>query len=100
MHEQEAYRNLRHNVRINMVQGIFQVIANNLTTPFIPVFAIKVLEASDSQVAWLSSLPALTGILVLLPGAFFIDRLLAKKRFTGSMIYFTRFFYLLLALLP
>lgn len=100
MHEQEAYRNLRHNVRVNTIQGIFQVVTNNLTQPFIPLFAIKVLEASDSQVAWLSSLPALTGILVLLPGAFFIDRLLAKKRFTGTTIYMARFFFLALAMLP
>ena len=100
MHEQEAYRNLRHNVRINTIQGIFAVLAQNLTAPFIPLFAIKVLEASDSQVAWLSSLPALTGILVLLPGALFIDRLVAKKKFTGSMIYLRGLFFLLLALLP
>ncbi|ARU60951.1 hypothetical protein CBW65_07530 [Tumebacillus avium] len=100
MHEQEAYRNLRHNVRINTIQGIFAVLAQNLTAPFIPLFAIKVLEASDSQVAWLSSLPALTGILVLLPGALFIDRLVAKKKFTGSMIYLRGLFFLFLAILP
>jgi MFS family permease len=100
MHEQEAYRNLRHNVRINTIQGIFAVLAQNLTAPFLPLFAIKVLQASDSQVAWLSSLPALTGIAVLLPGALFIDRLVAKKKFTGMMIYLRGFFFLLLALLP
>lgn len=100
MHEQEAYRNLRHNVRINNIQGIFSVMSNNLVTPFVPLFAIKVLEASDSQVAWLSSLPALTGILVLLPGAFLIDRLAAKKRFTGMQIFLTRFCFLLFALVP
>ncbi|ASS77044.1 hypothetical protein CIG75_00005 [Tumebacillus algifaecis] len=100
MHEQEAYRSLRHNVRINTIQGIFAVLAQNLTAPFIPLFAIKVLEASDSQVAWLSSLPALTGILVLLPGALFIDRLVAKKKFTASMIYLRGLFFLFLAILP
>ncbi|MFD2170741.1 MFS transporter [Tumebacillus lipolyticus] len=100
MHEQEAYRNLRHNVRINTIQGIFAVLAQNLTAPFLPLFAIKVLEASDSQVAWLSSLPALTGILVLLPGALFIDRLVAKKKFTGTMIYLRGLFFLFLATLP
>ncbi|MCX7571932.1 MFS transporter [Tumebacillus sp. DT12] len=100
MHEQEAYRSLRHNVRINTIQGIFSVVATNLTTAFIPMFAIKVLEASDVQVAWLSSLPALTGILVLLPGAFFIDRLAAKKRFTGTAIAAGRMFFLMMALLP
>lgn len=87
MHEQEAYRNLRHNVKINTIQGIYSVMANNLIIPFLPLFAIKVLEASDSQVAWVTSLPALTGILVLLPGALFIDRLAAKKRFTTDELH-------------
>jgi MFS family permease len=100
MHELEAYSHLRHNVRINIVQGIYSVMSNQLITPFLPLFAIKVLDASDTQVAWISSLPALTGILVLLPSAFYIDRLAAKKHFTGLSLYAARFFFLLIALLP
>lgn len=100
MHEQEAYRNLRHNVRINIIQGIYSVVANQLITPFLPLFAIKVLEASDSQVAWMSSMPALTGILVLLPGAYFMDRLATKKHVAGMLHYAARVFFLFIALLP
>lgn len=95
-----AYRHLRHNVKLNVIQGIFSVISMNLFNPFIAIYAIKVLQASDQQVAWLSSLPAVTGILALIPGALFLDRLERKKKFTGTVIFFARFVILLVALIP
>ncbi|WP_018131799.1 MFS transporter [Effusibacillus pohliae] len=95
-----AYRHLRHNIKYSNLQGIFGVLSLNLYNPFIPIFAIKVLHASEQQVAWLSSLPEVTGILALIPGALFLDRLERKQRITGVTLLTARFFLLLIALLP
>ncbi|MGE5576030.1 MAG: MFS transporter [Syntrophothermus sp.] len=94
------YQHLATNARYSCYNGICAIVANNLITPFIPLFAIEVLKATHQQVALLSSLPALMGILALLPGAHIIDRLPRKKHFTGMSILAGRLFYLLIALVP
>ncbi|MCL4516469.1 MAG: MFS transporter [Firmicutes bacterium] len=94
------YQHLTTNVKYSCYNGVCAIVANNLITPFIPLFAIEVLKATHQQVALLSSLPALMGILALLPGARIIDRLARKKHFTGMSILSGRLFYLLIALVP
>ncbi|GAX88691.1 hypothetical protein [Effusibacillus lacus] len=95
-----AYKHLRHNIKYGNIQGIFEFLSLNLYNPFIPIFAIKVLHASDQQVAWLSSLPAVTGILALIPGAIFMDKLVKKKTITAVTLLSARMFILLIALIP
>lgn len=95
-----AYRYLRHNIRLGNTQGIFSVLSLNLYNPFIPILALKVLHASDQQMAWLSSLPAITGILALIPGAIFLDRLENKKRATTVTLLAARLFLFAISLLP
>ncbi len=94
------YHHLTTNVKYSCYNGVCAIVANNLITPFIPLFAIEVLKATHQQVALLSSLPALMGILALLPGARIFDRLTRKKHFTGMSILSGRLFYLLIALVP
>lgn len=95
-----AYRHLRHNIKHGNLEGIFEILSLNLYNPFIPIFAIKVLHASEQQVAWLSSLPAVTGILALIPGAIFLDRLEKKKKITAATVLSARLFICLIALVP
>jgi MFS family permease len=91
---------LRHNIKFGNIQGIFAVLSVNLQNPFIPIFAIKVLHASDQQVAWLSSLPAITGILALIPGAVFLDRLQSKRLVTAATLFLARIMLFVICLLP
>lgn len=95
-----AYRYLRHNIRYGNTQGIFSVLSLNLYNPFIPILALKVFHASDQQMAWLSSLPAITGIMALIPGAIFLDRLENKKRVTMVTLLAARMFLFVISLLP
>lgn len=95
-----AYRHLRHNIRYGNAQGIFSVLSLNLYNPFIPILAIKVFHASDQQIAWLSSFPAITGILALIPGAIFLDRLESKKLITTYTVFAARIFIFTIGMLP
>lgn len=92
-------RDLARNIWFNNANGIAFTLAFNLFNPFLGIFALK-LGAPDSYVALLSSLPAATSILAMLPAARFIDRLAEKKRITAWFIALNRVFYLLIALLP
>lgn len=87
------------NISINNLNGTFQIMAINLVVPFAAMFA-KRLDASDFQVALLSSLPAIVSICFIIPGAIFIQRCKYKKNITGKFFIAARIFYLLFALVP
>lgn len=90
---------VNHNYRFNIFNGIFAVMATNLVTPFIGVWALG-LGASNMQMGLISSMPPLVGLVAMLPGAFFVDRFASKKVITGTFIFFHRLFFVLLALTP
>lgn len=94
-----VYYDLRHNVRMNLYNGIASSIAMNLVIPFVGIFAIK-LGANNFEVSLLSALPALVAIIVTVPGSAFIDRISDKKRAIGTLILSGRFFFVLMALVP
>lgn len=88
-----------HNVKYNNLHGIAQSLVNSIYSPFVGVYAIK-LGASNTQVALLSSLPALVSVLTMIPGAAYIRRFPHKKRVTAALFLANRLFVLLLALVP
>jgi MFS family permease len=88
-------RNLAYNVQ----HGVASVLAANLAAPFFGIFALK-LGATNTQVALLSSGPAIISLLVMIPGAFYVDRFPRKKRVTTAFLLANRFFYLALACVP
>ncbi len=91
---------IKSNERNSIWNGAFSIIAGSLVTGFIPLFAIQVLGASNQQVGLISSLPSLMSILAMIPGAIWINRLEAKKKFTAISILAARFFLLLLVFIP
>lgn len=92
-------RTLERNLRFNEYNGIAFTLGFNLFNPFLGIFALK-LGAPDSYIALLSSLPALTAVLAMVPSARLVDRFPRKKWLTAWFILFSRIFYLLVALLP
>lgn len=91
---------IKSNERNSIWNGAFSIIAMSLVTGFIPLFAIQVLGATNQQVGLISSLPSLMSILAMIPGAIWINRLEAKKKFTAVSVLAARFFLLLLVFIP
>ena len=73
--------------------------AANLVAPFTVIFALK-LGADNVQTALLSSGPAVAGLLVLIPGARWVDRHRDRFRITATLMAGNRVFYLLMAFVP
>ena len=92
---QTAERNIRYNVQ----HGVASVLPANLAVPFFGILALK-MGASNFQIALLSSAPAIMSLLVMIPGAIYVDRFSLKKRVTTMFFWANRVFYLLLACVP
>ncbi|HHW57738.1 MAG TPA: MFS transporter [Clostridia bacterium] len=95
----EVYEHLRHNIKMNMINGIAWVIGFNMVSPFIGIYAIK-LGANDFQVSLLNSLSALMVVISVIPVTYLINRLRDVHRFSYIVLYIARTFYFLLALAP
>lgn len=93
------YRVLRHNVKVNLYNGIAWAIGFNLVMPFTGVLAAR-LGATNTDFALLSSIPAMMSIIATLPAAFMIEQFHKQKRITSGILLFSRISYLLLAMLP
>lgn len=91
--------NILHNARINIRHGILQSLAASIFQPFTGIFAIN-LGASNTQIALLSSLPALMSLVSMIPGALFLRRFSQKKRITAGLFLGNRVFMLFVALVP
>ncbi len=75
------------------------VLAANLAAPFFGIFALK-MGATNTQVALLASGPAIVSLLVMIPGALYVDQFTQKKRVTTAFFLANRLFYLALACVP
>jgi len=95
----EVYRYLRHNIRMNLFNGIAWAIGFNMVNPFIGIYAIK-LGANDFQVSLLNSLPALMVVISVIPVTYLINKLEDVHKFSYVTLYIARTFYFLLALAP
>ena len=90
---------LEHNIRFNVWHGTFSALALNSVNPFLGIYAIK-LGASAFEVALLNALPALATVIVLLPGATWIERQREKKIAAAIALAANRIFFLALAAVP
>lgn len=112
VHRQEGWRNLvffrrrRHpfspleeNIRNNTLEGVTALVAINLVSPFLGIYALR-MGATHTQVGLLSSLPALVSLFLAVPGAALVERREDKQRFTVWLVLLSRFLYLSLALVP
>jgi MFS family permease len=90
---------VNYNIKINVISGIFSVIAVNLVTPYFAKFAER-LGAGDYEIGLLSSLPSAVGFFTLIPGAILIESFNNKKNITGTIIFTHKVFFLLLATVP
>ncbi len=90
---------LDRNIRLNIYHGVLNMTALNMVQPFISIFAMK-LAASDSQVALLSSAPAVVSLLAMIPGGKYADAQPQKKRITAVFFLMHRIFWLLMAMIP
>jgi len=87
------------NIKANIGMGIASAITLNLVNPYFAKFALR-LGASDYHIANLSSLPALVGVLTLIPGAMLIDYAKNKQNITSKIMLAHKIFYLIIALVP
>lgn len=90
---------LDRNIRLNTMHGILNMMAMNMVGPFTAIYAIR-LQATDMQVALLSSAPAVVSLLAMIPGGKFVDAQPQKKRVTSAFFLAHRVFWLLMAMIP
>jgi len=90
---------LEHNIRFNVWHGTLSALALNAVNPFLGIYAIK-MGATPFEVALLNALPALSTVIVLLPGAAWVERQREKKIATALAIFGHRVFFLALAAVP
>ncbi len=81
------------------LEGAVGAIILNLANPFFSMFARR-MGASDYEIGLISSLPALVGILALIPGSLLVERSSDKKRIVSMLILLFGVMYPLAALTP
>lgn len=87
------------NTMFFIFEGAVGAIILNLANPFFSMFARR-MGASDYEIGLVSSLPALVGILALVPGSLLVDRSGNKKRIVSVLILLVGIMYPLAALTP
>lgn len=81
------------------LEGAVGAIILNMANPFFSMFARR-MGASDYQIGLVSSLPALIGILALIPGSILVDKSENKKKVVSFLILLFGIMYPLAALTP
>lgn len=87
------------NTRLNTLNGVLNAVSTDLVAPFAVIFALR-LGSNNFQTALLSSGPAIAGLLVLIPGARWVDRQRDKKTVTAWLMAAHRIFYLAMVFVP
>lgn len=95
----KALTGTEKNIWFFILEGAVGAVVLNLTNPFFSMFA-KRMGANDYQIGLISSLPALVGILALLPGAFLVDKQTDKKKIVSFFLLLTAVLYPLAAMSP
>ncbi|GAA0342319.1 hypothetical protein GCM10008967_35890 [Bacillus carboniphilus] len=91
---------VQRNEKLSIFNGASSIIVLSLISGFIPLFAIEVLNATNSQIGLISSLPSIMMIMSMIPGAYWLSRAESKKKFTGVNIFAARFLFMLLLFVP
>ncbi len=89
----------QRNKQLNTLNGVLNSVSTNLVAPFLVLFAVRI-GATSFQTAMLSSGPAVAGLLVLIPGARWVDRHRDKRKITAALLAANRLFYPLMILVP
>lgn len=82
-------------IRTNTIHGLLNSGVVNLVGPFTAIFAVHI-GATPVHIAMLTSAPAIVSLIVMIPGARFLDRSSRKGRATIWWMFANRLFYLLL----
>ncbi len=88
------------NKRLSMIHGTFSAVSQNIVAGFLSLYAIQALHASNQQIGLINSLPQLMNLLVMIPGAILMNRLMSKKKITTITLFAARFGMLLMAMIP
>lgn len=91
---------IKENEKWSKLNGSAAVIAQTILNTYLPFFAISAIGVTNYQLGWINSMPALISLLVLLPGAWWMNHLERKKEFTFTVILFMRLFIVLIAITP
>ena len=98
-HIKKHKSHLEYNLQINNVNGILQSLSINLVLPFANMYA-KRLNASDNDIALLSSYPAIFCIIAVIFGTHLFRKYSNKKMLTAISFAFGRGFFLIFILVP
>lgn len=88
------------NEKLSIYNGLASTAATNMVNGYIPLFAIGVLGATNQQIGLIVSLPSIIGMLALIPGAIWLNRVPSKKKFTAISTLFTRLLFSLILFVP
>ncbi|RSK27385.1 MFS transporter [Bacillus sp. HMF5848] len=90
----------KHNESYSIKNGAAATVTNSFISSFVPLFAISVLGANNQQIGFISSLPSLMTMFMMIPAAMWINKLQEKKVFTAAAISINRLLLFLLVFVP
>jgi len=88
------------NEKLSIYNGLASTAATNMVNGYIPLFAIGVLGATNHQIGLIVSLPSIIGMLALIPGAIWLNRVYSKKNFAVISTLLTRLLFSLILFVP
>lgn len=88
------------NEKLSIYNGLASTAATNMVNGYIPLFAIGVLGATNQQIGLIVSLPSIIGMLALIPGAIWLNRVHSKKNFAVISTLLTRLLFSLILFVP
>ncbi|MFT9597291.1 MFS transporter [Mesobacillus sp.] len=88
------------NEKLSIYNGLASTAATNMVNSYIPLFAIGVLGATNQQIGLIVSLPSIIGMLALIPGTIWLNRVHSKKNFAVISTLLTRLLFSLILFVP
>ncbi|RSD26080.1 MFS transporter [Mesobacillus subterraneus] len=88
------------NEKFSIYNGLATTASTNMVNGYIPLFAIGVLGATNQQIGLIISLPSIIGMLALIPGAYWLNRVKSKRNFAVVSTLFTRLLFSLILFVP
>ncbi|RIW32698.1 MFS transporter [Bacillus salacetis] len=91
---------LNSNEKLSVYNGVASTVSTNAVNGYIPLFAIGVLGATNTQMGLITSLPSIIGMLALIPGAMWLNRVKSKRNFAVASTFATRLLFMLILFVP
>ena len=89
----------KDNMKLNTLEGAFAMASDNLTNPYLGLFALS-LGATTSQIGMLNAFPALLGNLLQIPYGILSERVKDRRKLVIIGSLFNRLSWLLMGFLP